>query len=152
MRNLCLLLICLMLAACAPATGGDAKARKLLNQEQLQALRNELMLIPGVHVITNQPLTLGFPVGTMFTEGSALPFPGTEALEALTTLIKQSELHWEVTVRAASGEGEKHDSELANTRARILQTYFKSFAVNLDNIAMTARAEAGDPLELKLIQ
>ncbi len=151
MRNFCLLLICFLLAACAPGASTKAPPIEEVGMSP-QMLRAELTKISGAQIAEGS-LLVSFPVGTLFAAGSALPMPGgTEPLDALSTLMKQSGLSWSLIVRAASGEGELYDSKLAATRAKILKTYLKNAGLNLQKISITARAESGASLELKPIQ
>ena len=149
MRNLCLLLFCLLLTACVSGTGLKEEPPGLSPQQ----LRIELAKVSGVRIADGEPLLARFPVGTLFAQGSALPMPGGPALlDALTNLVKKSKLNWSLKVRAASGEGEQHDAELAATRAEILKVYFNNARVNMQKISITAIAEQGASLELELVQ
>ncbi len=151
MRNFCLLLICLLLSACAPGASTNVPPIEEVGMSR-QMLRAEFAKIPGAQIAEGS-LLVSFPVGTLFATGSALPMPGgIEPLDALSTLMKQSGLSWSLIVRAASGEGDLYDSELAATRAKVLKTYFKNAGLNLKKLSITARAESGAPLELKPIQ
>ncbi len=151
MRNFCLLLICLLVAACAPGAATKTPPIEEVGMSP-QILRAELTKIPGAQIAEGS-LLVSFPVGTLFAAGSALPMPGgIEPLDALSTLMKQSGLSWSLMVRAASGEGELYDSELAATRAKILKIYLKNSGLDLQKISITSRAESGAPLEIKPIQ
>ena len=150
MRNFCLLLICFLLAACAPASS-QAPIIEEAGMSR-QELRTELAKIAGAQITEGDSLVVSFPTGTLFATGSALPMPGgIDPLDALATVMKQSGLSWSLKVRAASGEGELYDSELAAIRAKILRTYFKNSGLNTQLISIIALAEPGAPLELKPI-
>lgn len=152
MRHLGLLLICLLLCACG-ARSGVKREPSVTGALSFQQLRNELAQIPGAQVTEGEPLVVSFPVGTLFGAGAALPMPGgTVPLDALSALVKQSGLNWRIRVRAASGEGAAYDATLANTRARIIETYFTNAGINLRKISLNAGAEPGAPLELTLVQ
>ncbi len=149
MRNLGLLLISLLLSACA--TGSVTKAPVAgLVVLSIQELRIELAKIAGALVADGEPLVASFPLGTLFAQGSALPMPGgTVPLDAISALIKRSGLNWQLRVRAASGEGAQYDGQLSATRAEILRIYFKNSGIDLSKLMLTAVAETGAPLELK---
>ena len=151
MRNLGLLLICLLLTACATGSVTKAPPAEVVALS-VQELRNELAKIPGARVADGEPLVARFPAGTLFAVGSALPMPdGTAALDALSALLKRSELNWQLRVRAASGEGEQYDEQLAGTRAEILKIYFKNSGIDLRKLKLSAVAETGAALELQPI-
>jgi hypothetical protein len=152
MRNLCILSICLLLSACV--SGGMKPDSAVLDYEaRLQALRTELAQVPGVQLADAKPLSASFPVGTLFVEGSVLPTTGeTSPLAALATVLRQSGFNWRLKVRAASGEGELYDKNLAAMRAKVLRTYFKNAGIDMQRIPLTAVAEAGASLELELVQ
>lgn len=151
MRTFCLLLICFLLAACAPVSS-QAPILEEVGMSP-QELRTELAKIAGAQIAEGDSLVVSFPVGTLFATGSVLPMPGGIApLDALAAVMKQSGLSWSLVVRAVSGEGELYDSELAATRAKTLRTYFKKSGLKAQKISITARAGSGAPLELKPVQ
>lgn len=153
MRKLCFILVCLLLTACTAGTGSQSARKQLSQAEQVLNLRAGLAQIPGAEVAAGAPLLVSFPLGTLFAQGSALPIAsGIAPLDALVALVKQSEAHWQVRLRAASGEGAEYDAQLATMRARIIKTYFKNSGINLLALEITAVAETGAPLELKLVQ
>ena len=129
MRNLCLLLICFCLTACAAQNGLTPGAKSPATKEvtvPFSQLQNELAKVPGIQIVDEDSLLFSFPTGELFTQGSALPMPGgTVPLDALVAVIKRSGLRWSLKIRANTGEGEAYDQELAATRVRILKTYFK---------------------------
>jgi len=150
MRNFCLLLICFLLAACAPASSQAPILEK--DGMSQQELRIELAKIAGAQIAEGGSLVVSFPTGTLFATGSVLPMPGgIDPLDALAAVMKRSRLNWNLKVRAASGEGELYDSDLAATRARILRTYFKNSGLSAQTLSITTLAETGAPLELKPI-
>lgn len=157
MRNIFLLLICLLLSACAPGTGlkpaADILTTEMKANLSYPQLRKELAKLPGAQISDGEPLLVSYPVGTMFAESAVLPMPGGAGqLDALVVLIKQSGLAWRLKVRAASGDGEKYDAQLSAARAEVLRTYLQASGVNLRKISIMAVAESGAPLELSIIQ
>ena len=156
MHNFYILLSCLLLTACASGSSLQKEApspSKDVPASSFQVLRTALAAVPGAQIAEGEPLVVSFPVGTLFAQDSVLPMPGgTAPLDALAAVLKQSGVMWKLKVRAASGEGEGYDLELANLRVKVLRTYFKSSGVNLRKIETTVVAESGAPLELKPIQ
>ncbi len=145
--RLFLLLLCLLMSACAP---GGPGSEALLSSSQL---RTAMAKLPGAQVIEGNPLRISYPSGILFAEASVLPMPGgPEQLDPLMTLIRQSGVAWQLRVHAVSGEGEKYDRLLAAERVKVLRTYLKSSGVDLLKITITAVSGSGVPLELSIAE
>ncbi|WP_020678196.1 hypothetical protein [Geopsychrobacter electrodiphilus] len=152
MRKYIFLLICSLLAACAAGTHPKAgvEPESLIDLPQLRAGLSQL---PGVLVSGTDPLTVRFPVGTLFATGSVLPMPGgPDMLDPMIRLMKDSHRTWQLTLRAKTGEGKAYDQSLADARLIVMQTYLKSSGVNSSNITFNAVAGEGAPLEMQLLQ
>lgn len=158
MRNIFLLLICLLLSACAASnqqqvvkpSKPEAKTKTSLNYPQL---RQELAKLPGAMISDREPLLVTYPAGSLFAQNAVLPMPGgTGSLDALARLIKHSNLTWQLKIRAYAGEGADYDEQLAAERAKILRTYLRGAGVNVKKIMIMTVAEEGAPLELSVSQ
>jgi len=144
--GLLLLLGLMLLSACAPTAAGPGKTPPM----NAQLLRDELAELSGV-ILTEEPLLVRFPVGTLFAEEALLPMPGgVEVLDPLAAILRKSNQSWLIKVRAATGEGAEYDARLASERAGILKTYLVAAGVDPESLEFTSLAEAGDPLEMRL--
>jgi hypothetical protein len=155
MRKLIILLICGFLAACTagpavqPQSSSGVSAANRLSHA---ALRAELAKLPGAQVADSEPLIVKFPAGTLFADGAVLPMPGgTGLLDALAALVKDSNLFWQLKLRAAPGKGAAYAQSFAAQRVLVLQTYLRNSGIDLRNLQFVALAEDGVPLEMQVI-
>jgi hypothetical protein len=155
MRKLIILLICGFLAACTPGPAVQPQISSgvsVANPLSSAALRAELAKLPGALVSATDPLTVSFAAGTLFAEGAVLPMPGgTGLLDALAALVKDSNLSWQLKLRAAPGKGVAYAQSFASQRALVLRTYLRNFGIDLRNLQFVALAEDGVPLEMQVI-
>ncbi len=153
--SLLILLGAILLAACAPSPQGrpgvEAPAEPQAPALSHAELRQELARLPGAEVSEGEPLRVSYPAGVLFGEFALLPMPGGSGMvDALARVLRNSGLSWQLKLRAATGEGEEYDRQLAAERARVLLTYLKGAGVDPRKISLVSLAEAGSPLELTL--
>jgi len=149
------LLICCLLSACAVGTSGTSVQPNGGEPPALShaQLRRTLAALPGAQVPETEPLRVLFPAGSLFARGSVLPMPGgTGLLDGLADLLKKSQLPWQLTLRATSGEGTEYDKGLAASRVEVLKTYFKDVGLNPRKLRFKSAAEEGALLEMQLLK
>lgn len=147
-RYLLLGVICLTLAACAPAPGGSAKMPAAADlQRQLQAL-------PGAEIIAGpEELAFRYPQQRMFGPGAVLPLPGGSALlDPLADFLKKHpQSSWRVDLPVQSGYGSDYDLALAEKRGELLASYLLSEGVELQRLSFQPRVGPGEPLTFVLL-
>jgi len=146
-----------LLSGCAsgtlPSSGESPVGGQVEKNISYAQLRSEFASLPGALVSETDPLIVSFPVGTLFAAGAVLPMPGGAGLlDALARVVKDSNLLWQMKVRAATDGGQRYNQDLAEERVRVLKVYLTGSGVNLRHLRFSAVAEGGASLEMLALQ